>query len=64
MAANAHRMIGSGSNLAQVQRELIAAARRIAEARAATRAKGRAAGRAEPDNTANWRSARWLWPLL
>ena len=49
-------MIGSGSNMAQVQRELIAAARRIAEARAA--------GRAEPDNTANWRSARWLWPLL
>jgi hypothetical protein len=60
MAANAHRMIGSGSNMAQVQRELIAAARRIAEARAARRA----AGRAEPDNTANWRSARWLWPLL
>jgi hypothetical protein len=49
-------MISSASNFATVQRDLIAAARRIAEARAARRAA--------PDNTANWRSARWLWPLL
>lgn len=44
------------SNFAQVQQQLIAAARRIAEARAASRNA--------PDNTTNWRSARWLWPLL
>lgn len=56
LAADAHRMIGSGSNFAQLQQQLTAAARRIAEARAAQRAA--------PDNTANWRSARWLWPLL
>jgi len=49
-------MIGSGSNFAQLQQQLITAARRLAEARAARRAA--------PDNTANWRSARWLWPLL
>lgn len=49
-------MSGSSSNFAQVQQQLIAAARRIAEARAARSAA--------PDNTANWRSARWLWPLL
>lgn len=49
-------MIGTGNNFAQVQRQLLSAARRIAEARAARRAA--------PDNTANWRSARWLWPLL
>ena len=49
-------MTGTSSNFAQVQQELIAAARRIAEARAARRTA--------PDNTANWRSARWLWPLL
>ncbi|WP_421839750.1 hypothetical protein [Novosphingobium sp.] len=49
-------MSGTGSNFAQVQQHLIAAARRIAEARAASRPA--------PDNTANWRSARWLWPLL
>jgi hypothetical protein len=49
-------MTGTSSNFAQVQQELIAAARRIAEARAARRAA--------PDNTANWRSAKWLWPLL
>jgi hypothetical protein len=48
-------MIGAGSNFAQVQQQLIAAARRIAEARAARRGAG--------GNTANWRSARWLWPL-
>ncbi len=53
-------MIGAGSNIAQVQRDLIAAARRMAEARAAQPPGERAA----PDNTANWRSARWLWPLL
>jgi hypothetical protein len=46
---------GTSSNFAAVQQQLIAAARRIAEARAAQRAA--------PDNTANWRSARWLWPL-
>lgn len=49
-------MTGTSSNFAQVQQQLIAAARRIAEARAARRTA--------PDNTANWRSARWLWPLL
>lgn len=49
-------MIGTNSNFAQLQRELLAAARRIAEARAAKRTA--------PDNSANWRSARWLWPLL
>jgi len=49
-------MSGTSSNFAQVQQQLIAAARRIAEARAAQRAA--------PDNTANWRSPRWLWPLL
>lgn len=56
VAADAHRMSRFSTNFAQVQRELIAAARRIAEARAARAAV--------PDNTANWRSARWLWPLL
>lgn len=56
LAPDADRMIGSGNNFAQLQQQLIAAARRLAEARAARRA--------EPDNTANWRSARWLWPLL
>ncbi|WP_171955455.1 hypothetical protein [Novosphingobium sp. NDB2Meth1] len=49
-------MSRTSSNFAQVQQQLIAAARRIAEARAAQRAA--------PDNTANWRSPRWLWPLL
>jgi hypothetical protein len=48
-------MSRTNSNFAAVQQQLIAAARRIAEARAARRSA--------PDNTANWRSARWLWPL-
>ncbi|KUR73639.1 hypothetical protein AQZ52_01325 [Novosphingobium fuchskuhlense] len=56
LAADAHRMMRSDSNFAEVQRQLLAAARRIAEARGARRAA--------PDNTTNWRSARWLWPLL
>ncbi|GEN99699.1 hypothetical protein NSE01_15320 [Novosphingobium sediminis] len=48
-------MSKTSNNFVQVQQQLIAAARQIAEARAA--------GRAAADNTANWRSARWLWPL-
>jgi hypothetical protein len=49
-------MIGSGSNFAQLQKQLSEAARKLAEARGAQRNAA--------DNTANWRSARWLWPLL
>lgn len=49
-------MTRTSSNFAAVQQQLIAAARRIAEARAVQHQA--------PDNTANWRSARWLWPLL
>lgn len=49
-------MIGASSNFGVLQLQLIEAARQLAEARAAQRAT--------PDNTENWRSARWLWPNL
>ena len=49
-------MIGASSNFGELQQPLIEAARRLAEARAAQRSA--------PDNTENWRSARWLWPIL
>jgi len=49
-------VIGSSSNFAELQQRLMAAARKLAEARTAQRSA--------PDNTANWRSARWLWPTL
>ena len=49
-------MISAASNIAQLQQQLLEAARKLAEARTAQRPA--------PDNTANWRSARWLWPLL
>jgi hypothetical protein len=49
-------MISASSNFGALQQRLIEAARRLAEARAVQRSA--------PDNTANWRSARWLWPNL
>ena len=49
-------MIRASSNFGALQLQLIEAARRLVEARAAQRAA--------PDNTENWRSARWLWPNL
>ncbi|WP_298282569.1 hypothetical protein [Novosphingobium sp.] len=49
-------MIGASNNFGMLQLQLMEAARRLTEARAAQRAA--------PDNTENWRSARWLWPNL
>jgi hypothetical protein len=49
-------MIRASSDFAGVQQQLLDAARKLAETRAAQRPA--------PDNSANWRSPAWLWPLL
>ena len=49
-------MIGATSNFADLQQRLLEAARMLAAARAAQLPT--------QDNTANWRSAQWLWPTL
>jgi len=49
-------MIGATSNFADLQQRLLDAARKLAEARAMQRSA--------QDNTANWRSAQWLWPTM
>ncbi len=49
-------MIRVSSNFGVLQQRLQHAARKLAEARAVQRSAA--------DNTASWRSARWLWPQL
>jgi len=56
LAADAAGMIGATSNFADLQQRLLDAARKLAEARAMQRSA--------QDNTANWRSAQWLWPTM
>ena len=45
-----------GASDADLQQRLLDAARKLAEARAMQRSA--------QDNTANWRSAQWLWPTM